>query len=52
VLRKLAHKKYREIFLSHLADIRGLGAADPDRYNLISDAVDTLEDLAYRRFSG
>lgn len=52
VLRKLAHRKYRKIFLSHLADIRALGAADPDRYNLISDAVDALEELAFRRFSG
>ena len=52
ILRKIAHKKYRDLFTRSLREIRTLKRRCPAAYTLIAEKVDELEILAHRRFSG
>jgi adenine-specific DNA-methyltransferase len=52
ILRKIAHKKYRELFFLYLGRVRELGAHRPSLYARIAHLVDEVEALARKRFSG
>ncbi len=51
-LKKIAHKKYRDLFFTCLSEIRELENVRPDAYEKIGNAVSDVETLAYRRFNG
>ena len=50
-LRKLAHKKYKEVFLSWLERVKNLEEEYPESYALIDSKVRAVEEQAYKRFS-
>jgi len=50
-LRKLAHKKYKEVFLSWLERVKNLEEEYPESYALIDSKVRAVEQQAYKRFS-
>ena len=50
-LRKLAHKKYKEVFLSWLERVKNLEVEYPEPYALIDSKVRAVEEQAYKRFS-
>ncbi len=52
ILRKIAHKKYREIFMQSLSEVKELERCIPDVYARITEKIDALEELAHKRFSG
>ena len=52
ILRKIAHKKYREIFMESLAEIRGLELSSPKAFSRIAGKIDAVEELAKKRFEG
>jgi adenine-specific DNA-methyltransferase len=52
ILRKIAHKKYRDLFTRSLREVRTLERRCPAAYALIAEKIDELEMLAHRRFSG
>jgi adenine-specific DNA-methyltransferase len=52
ILRKIAHRKYREIFMDSLTAIRGLERRIPTVYGRIASKIDDIEELARKRFAG
>ena len=52
ILRKFAHKKYREIFMESLAAIRDLQQRNPELFNRVAYRIDDIEELAKKRFEG
>ena len=52
LLRKIAHKKYREIFMESLVAIRDLERRNPELFNRIAGKIDAIEELAKKRFEG
>jgi adenine-specific DNA-methyltransferase len=52
ILRKIAHRKYRDLFTRSLKEIRILAQRRPAVYSSIAGRVDEVEKLAHRRFSG
>jgi hypothetical protein len=52
ILRKTAHRKYRELFTRALGEIRFLGSRYAGMYVKIAPKIDALEELARKRFSG
>jgi adenine-specific DNA-methyltransferase len=52
ILRKIAHKKYRDLFTRSLKEVRALEQSCPAVYISIAGRVDEVQELAQRRFSG
>jgi adenine-specific DNA-methyltransferase len=52
LLRKMAHRKYRRLFEDALHRVRALQSRHPHLYECISQAVDGVEELARKRFTG
>jgi len=52
ILRKMAHKKYRDIFIRSLREVAALGKICPGIYARIEGKIHDVEALAHRRFSG
>ena len=52
LLRKLAHKKYRQVFMESLEAVRDLQRDFPQLFSRIAGKVDEVEELAYKRFLG
>jgi adenine-specific DNA-methyltransferase len=52
ILRKMAHRKYRELFTRSLFEIRELKNRHPEEYARIAKKLDAVEELASKRFSG
>ncbi len=52
ILRKIAHKKYRNLFLNTLESIRSLEVRLPEAYVKIAGKIEEVEQLALKRFSG
>ena len=52
ILRKIAHRKYREIFMDSLTAIKGLERRIPAVYRRIAGKIDDIEELARKRFAG
>ena len=52
ILRKMAHKKYRHIFIRSLKEVETLGNTCPGMYSRIEGKIRDVEALAQRRFSG
>jgi adenine-specific DNA-methyltransferase len=52
ILRKIAHKKYRVLFLNTLESIRALEKRIPAAYVKIAGKIEEVEQLARKRFSG
>ena len=52
MLRKIAHKKYREMFAESLAAIRELKQRRPVLFKRIAGKIDEIEELAAKRFKG
>ena len=51
-LRKLAHRKYRQQFLRHLARLRHRAGRRPARYGFLLSDLAALDALAARRLAG
>jgi len=51
-LRKMAHKKYRALWETEVAETKELIAEDPIRFSSLKAELSALEALAHRRFSG
>ena len=52
ILRKMAHRKYREEFEMHLELLRGFSTIDPPLYHRMVIQLDAIEEQARQRFSG
>jgi adenine-specific DNA-methyltransferase len=52
LLRKFAHRKYRERFEETLARLRGLAQSDPGRYGVLGRGLEEVAALARSRFAG
>ncbi len=50
ILRKMAHRKYRDQFMQRLKSLRVTGGRHPDEFARISDEIDRIEELARLRF--
>jgi adenine-specific DNA-methyltransferase len=50
LLKKICHRKYKELFLAYLEKVRALEVKVPLVYRRISQKIDALEDLAHKRF--
>jgi len=51
-LKKIAHKKYKELFVKWAARIRKLEKTKPGLYKIIRGKMDEVEAVAEKRFSG
>ena len=52
LLRKFAHRKYRESFENTLSELRSFGRNDPQRFALLIRGLGEVEVLARARFAG
>jgi adenine-specific DNA-methyltransferase len=52
LLRKFAHRKYREAFEQTLAELRVLSRRDPERFAALNRGLEEVEELARARFTG
>jgi adenine-specific DNA-methyltransferase len=52
LLRKFAHRKYRERFEATLKDLRTISQDDTQRFAVLSRGLEVIEELARARFSG
>jgi adenine-specific DNA-methyltransferase len=52
LLRKLAHKKYRQVFMESLEAVRDLQQDLPQLFSRIAGKIDEVEELAQKRFRG
>jgi adenine-specific DNA-methyltransferase len=52
LLRKFAHRKYRERFETTLEELRALGRSDPGRFTKLIRGLEEVEALARVRFAG
>jgi adenine-specific DNA-methyltransferase len=52
ILKKLAHKKNRDVFFRWLGRTRKLAADRPDLYALVRTEIDAVERIALLRFAG
>lgn len=52
ILRKMAHRKYRDAFRSRLESIRSIGEGFPDDFSRIRAEIDAIEEQARLRFGG
>jgi len=51
VLKKFAHRKYRELFEESCAAARRLVAAEPERYRRLGNRLEEIERVAQLRFT-
>ncbi len=49
ILKKMAHRKYRDEFEKHLEDIREIGRGNPGDFTLIADELERIENQARLR---
>jgi adenine-specific DNA-methyltransferase len=52
LLRKFAHRKYREAFEQTLGELRVLSRRDPERFAALNRGLEEVEELARARFTG
>jgi adenine-specific DNA-methyltransferase len=52
LLRKLAHKKYKQVFMESLETVRVLQWDYPQLFSRIAGKIDEVEELAQKRFRG
>jgi hypothetical protein len=52
LLRKFAHRKYREIFERTLGELRAFGRREPERFALLVGGLAEVAELAEARFAG
>ncbi|MBN2551494.1 MAG: DNA adenine methylase [Spirochaetales bacterium] len=52
LLRKFAHRKYRDLFEATLSELRGFGRRDPRRFAGLMRGLEQLSVLAEARFRG
>ena len=52
LLRKFAHRKYRESFENTLSELRSFGRQNPQRFALLIRGLEEVEALARVRFAG
>ena len=52
ILRKMAHRKYRNEFEMHLESLRRFATIDPPFYRRMATHLDAIEEQARQRFSG
>ncbi len=52
LLRKIAHKKYKDLFFLYLNRIEGLKKVHPKIYMQIEKDITKVVDLSYKRFNG
>jgi len=51
VLKKCAHKKYRDVFQFWIEKVKGIESWSPDLFGVIRKQIEELEVLAEKRFT-
>ncbi len=52
ILKKMAHKKYRDEFENQIRSLRDSGSRFPECFSFITEQIDKIEELAAKRFVG